>query len=152
MKRIKMLCVLLIVILFISDISIHINAMDNISLANNVEDYEAYDIIEGNIEEFFITENEDESVSVEVKTLANNTTQSIVFNCNLNKFGTDQMLTYNKLVGNEISSNNEILNFSICFSNDLFSPEYILNNNEALVKLVYVNLEDEQIISCKKRI
>lgn len=69
------------------------------------------------------------------------------FNCDLYTFDSSNMMVYNKAVAKVNNSNYEILNFSVCKSNDILNPDYIIEEGQALIKIAFVSHDIQSVIS-----
>ena len=140
MKKVKIICFILCIALFIPTVS----ALNNI---NNVEDdYSQYSILQGSITNLEFEQISGKQFQVSASIQCNDSTLITNFICDLYKFGTIDMLTYNKTIGDIVYSDQEILNFSICPQNDVLNPDYIIGDNQALVKLAYI-VDSQTVIS-----
>ena len=132
MKRIKIICIVLCIALFIPTVT----ALNNM---NETEDYSQYTILQGIITNIAFEQIDGNQYQVSSTIQCNGSTLTNSFICDLYKFGTVDMMTYNKTIGDIVYSDKEILNFSICPQNDVLNPDYIISENQSLVKLAFID-------------
>ena len=133
MKKIKVICLVLCIVLLIPTVSA-LNDTGN----GTEEDYTQYTILQGTITNLEFEQIEGNQYQVFYTVECEDDTLTHDFICDLYKFGTFDMLTYNKTIGDIVSSEREILNFSLCPQNDVLHPEYSIQVGQALVKLAFI--------------
>ena len=128
-----MICLVLCIVLMIPTVSA-LNDTGN----GTEEDYTQYTILQGTITNLEFEQIEGNQYQVFYTVECEGDTLTHDFICDLYKFGTFDMLTYNKTIGDIVSSEREILNFSLCPQNDVLHPEYSIQVGQALVKLAFI--------------
>lgn len=68
--------------------------------------------------------------------------ETVSINCDFSKVKSESLLVDNKIYAKNIVSDHKILDFVICESNDLLSPEYVVTKDKVLIKLAFVSNEN----------
>lgn len=152
MKKAKALCILLAVTFFISTATaLSTPNPINDDLSQNYYDYTIFkgEITEIDFENLNVANQVNSNVFNRFQITATVQYEENVvktsFVCDLYKFGTEIMITCNKIIGDTIEADNKILNFSICTNNDVLYPEISVDEGTALVKLAFIYDENTAI-------